>query len=205
MKNKIIMIVSVGILLVTVGCGKLGKRDEDLVEGEEIGAESIVTSVTGVEEEKVEISEEVKVWYAKIKETGVIGEVENNGVLYQLHMYEGLKYIHNTTTEEIKPGSRIGDATKIVLKDWLSAQGDEVVSNEEAIFEGVWTYSNSRAQKLLGYCVKNYELVTRARTSEYLEYIFKDTEGKYQRLALTDDYILYAPLTYSYIFDIDSY
>lgn len=145
-------------------------------------------------------------WRDRVLNSPVVAEIENKGTNFEVHVSDSLKYIYNTSTSELITGTTIGDVNETVLKDWISPYEQTMLHPDEALFEAAWEYTSARIRGLIGYCDVHYSLVTRARTSEYLEYIYQDTTNDITyRIAVTDNYILFAPLVFTYVFDINAY
>jgi len=154
----------------------------------------------------IAVTAEGLAWRESIVKSPLIAEVEYKGTRYEVHVSDSLKYIYNTSTHEIITGTSTGDAKAAVLKDWIAPYGQTPLEPSEALFETTWEYTSSRIRGLIGYCDTTYTLVTRARTADYLEYLYEDTTNKKMyRIAVTDDYILFAPLMFTYVFDANAY
>jgi hypothetical protein len=152
----------------------------------------------------ISVSEDTE-WRTSVLSSPLIAEIEHIGVSYEVRIYSSLKYIHNTETGELVSGSTPGDATGTVLRDWVVPFEPADLVTDDALFDGCWANVGTRLRSLIAFCEENYELVTRARTADYLEYVYKDSDGKHWRIAATDDYILYDTLDFAYIFDIEAY
>ncbi|GHU92878.1 hypothetical protein FACS1894208_01000 [Clostridia bacterium] len=144
-------------------------------------------------------------WRNAVLVSPLIVDIEHLGVSYEVHIYEGVKYLYNTETKELVSGRSSGDALGTVLRDWIVPLEAESLDTADVLFEGCWANVGTRLRGLIGFCDETYELVTRARTADYLEYVYKDKDGIRYRVAATDNYILYAPLHFEYLFDADSY
>lgn len=144
-------------------------------------------------------------WKESILSAPIIGEVEHEGNTYQICILNGVKYFYNTATGEIITGTTTGDATGTALRDWVVPHGSANLKDEDALFPSSWANTGARLRELIGYCDENYILVTRARTAEYVEYIYKDKADTHYRISATDGTILYSTLAFVYIFDIQGY
>jgi hypothetical protein len=145
-------------------------------------------------------------WRAQVLRSPVIAEVENNRVMYEVLIYDGMKYAHDTTTGEIIALATTGDSEAVVLRDWVVAWGNARPDPDEALFDGAWANTGTRARELIGYLNGvDYSLVTRARTADFLEYIYRDADEEYWRVVVTDDFVLFGKLVFRYVFDLDGY
>lgn len=194
--RKIWLYVLIGAMtLLLAACGETVNPDT-IEEGP-----SVIT-----DPEEISVTPEGLAWREAVVNSPVIAEVEHKGTTYEIHVKDSVKYIHNTSTNEIITGTATGDANAIVLKDWIAPYGQELLQPSEALFEATWEYTSARIRSLIGYCDANFTLVTRARTAEYLEYIYEDKANDIvYRIAVTDDFILFAPLMFTYVFDVNAY
>ena len=79
------------------------------------------------------------------------------------------------------------------------------LQESDALFDCTWEYTSTRARALIG-TVMGLTTWLQPRTSDYLEYIYKEKNGDtHYRVAITDDYILFAPLLFDYVFDVTAY
>lgn len=196
-KRKGIVLILIALLLFTMtGCK--GKKGDDIP----VNPDGSQTT----DGYQADMSPEGIAWRKQVTESPVIAEVEYKGTVYTVHAMDSLRYIYNTATTEIITGAPVTYTKGAVLKDWVSPYGSAGLQEKEALFDTTWEYTSTRARALIGYCNEAYNLVTRARTSEYIEYIYKDkTDDTHYRIAITDDYILFAPLLFSYVFDVTTY
>ena len=198
MRKVLSALILVTLMLVTLtGCkGKAG----DIVEKQDPNIHQNLGNP------EVGETAEGAAWRDTVIASPIIAEVEHMGTKYQVHAKDSLRYIYNTETTELYSGSSVTYVKGAVLKDWVSAHEKAELRKDEALFDTTWEYTSTRARSLIGYCDEAYSLITRARTSEYLEYIYKDKkDDTHYRIAITDDYILFAPLAFSYVFDVSVY
>ena len=196
MRKSLILIVGILLVLSLSACKK---KEKDIVEDQD--GLVVVDGVT-----QLDISPEGIAWREKVLKSPLIAEIEHKGTNYEVRVSDSLKYVYNTSTSEIITGTTAGDAKEVVLKDWVSPYDEALLNPDEALFEAVWEYTSARVRGLIGYCDAHYTLVTRARTANYLEYIYQDTTtDTTYRIAVTDDYILFAPLVFTYVFDVNAY
>lgn len=205
MKKVLSVFLSAALLLTIAACGGAAS-DETEAEHEYEYQEPFPedTEYTDTAAVYVDTSPEALAWKAAVLESPLIAEVENLGVRYEVYIHNTSKYLYNTETDTLVSGSTSGDALGTVLRDWIIPHEASELDENEALFDYVWADTGSRLRSLIGFCEGNYALVTRARTSEYLEYVYKGDDAHYRVIA-AGGYILYAPLMFEYIFDIDSY
>jgi hypothetical protein len=144
-------------------------------------------------------------WRAAVLSAPLIAEIEHQGVKYEARVYNTTKYYCDSESGELILGSTSGDATGTVLRDWVTPLDPVDLEEDDALFEGCWANVGTRLRGLVAYCDDAYEIVTRARTADYLEYVYKNADGDHFRIAATDDYVLYRILDFSYIFDVNAY
>lgn len=195
MKNYLVVALVVSLVFTLTACGK----DNGVIE-KQTGS-PFEQSTTGQAGPVVSGS-----WQESVLKAPKIAELEYKGTTHEVRIHDGQKYIINLSTSEIVSGTHTGDATATVLKDWVEPYGTAVLEPEDSLFKDTWSYTSERVRGLIGYCDASYTLVTRARTADYIEYIYKDkTSETHYRIAVTDDYIMYAPLIFSYVFDVNAY
>lgn len=165
-------------------------------------------TIGGTEENihRTDLTPEGLAWREKVTSAPILAEIEYKGTIYTVHVLDTLRYIYNTETTEIITGAPVTNAKATVLKDWVSPYGSQALQDSDALFDNTWEYTSTRARALIGYCNEAYNIVTKARTSDYVEYIYKEKEDDtHYRVAITDDYILFAPLLFDYVFDATAY
>lgn len=196
--RKWIAWVLIALMVFTLAGCKNNEGGEDLPDDTGGG------EVTNVH--RTDLTPEGRAWRDKVTSSPIIAEIEHKGTIYTVHALDALRYIYNTETTEIITGAPVSNAKATVLKDWISPYGSAALQESDALFDCTWEYTSTRARALIGYCNEAYDLVTKARTADYLEYIYKEkNDDTHYRVAITDDYILFAPLLFDYVFDVIAY